>query len=117
MKLTRFLMKLNLESVQVELKNGTIVSGTILNVSPSMNISLKNVKMTVKDRDPQDLDFINIRGSNVRLVILPDSLNLDTLLVDDTQKLKNKKPESKGISKPRRGGNAPRGGRRNNRGF
>lgn len=89
MKLTRFLMKLSLESVQVELKNGTVISGSILNVSPLMNISLKNVKMTIKDRDPQVLDYLNIRGSNIRMIILPDSLNLDTLLIDEVPKPKS----------------------------
>lgn len=114
MKLTRFLTKLQLETVQVELKNGTIISGTILNVSPSMNISLKNVKMTLKDRDPQELDFINVRGNNIRLVILPDSLNLDTLLVDETPKIKKGRAKvAKPGLKDRRGGKGgpARGGR------
>lgn len=36
------------------------------------------------------LDTINIREPNIRYYILPDSLPLDTLLVDDAPKPKNK---------------------------
>ncbi|KAH3672197.1 hypothetical protein WICMUC_004426 [Wickerhamomyces mucosus] len=82
MKLVRFLMKLGNEIVQIELKNGTIVQGTIVTVTPTMNITLKKVKMTIKHRDPIQVDFINIRGNNIRNVILPDSINLDLLLQD-----------------------------------
>ncbi|KAK9239057.1 hypothetical protein V1525DRAFT_424878 [Lipomyces kononenkoae] len=102
-------MKLTSETVQIELKNGTIVSGTIVSVAPTMNTTLKTVKMTIKDRDPISLDYINIRGNNIRYFILPDSLPLDTLLVDDAPKPKNKKRGEPG-SKAR--GGAPRGGAR-----
>ncbi|KAJ5316756.1 hypothetical protein N7508_001264 [Penicillium antarcticum] len=85
-----FLMKCANETVTVELKNGTILHGTIMSVSPQMNTSLRTVKMTPKDRDPISLDTINIRGSTIRYYILPDSLPLDTLLVDDAPKPKNK---------------------------
>jgi small nuclear ribonucleoprotein D1 len=62
----------------------------------SMNTHLKTVKMTVKNRDPISLDTLSIRGNNVRCVILPDSLPLDTLLIDDAPKAKNnKKKEGK----------------------
>ena len=118
MKLTRFLMKLSLESVQIEFKNGKIISGSVLNVSPLMNVFLKNVKMTIKDRDPQELDFINVRGSNIRLIILPDSLNLDTLLIDETPKMKNfKKKAPAGITRGGSRNMSGRGGRRGGRGF
>ncbi|CDS14301.1 Putative Small nuclear ribonucleoprotein D1 [Lichtheimia ramosa] len=93
MKLVRFLMKLNNETVSVELKNGTVVHGTITGVDMSMNTHLKTVKMTVKNRDPTSLDSLSIRGNNIRCVILPDSLPLDTLLIDDTPKAKAKKKE------------------------
>ncbi|CAG8437213.1 9366_t:CDS:2 [Funneliformis caledonium] len=93
MKLVRFLMKLNNETVTIELKNGTIVHGTITGVDMSMNTHLKTVKMTVKNKDPVNLDSLSIRGNNIRYYILPDSLPLDTLLVDDTPKAKAKKKE------------------------
>lgn len=95
----RFLMKLNNETVSIELKNGTVVHGTITGVDMSMNTHLKTVKMTVKNKDPVSLDSLSVRGNNVRCIILPDSLPLDTLLIDDTPKSKKKKTEgNKGIS-------------------
>ncbi|PSN52931.1 putative small nuclear ribonucleoprotein Sm D1 [Blattella germanica] len=83
MKLVRFLMKLSHETVTIELKNGTQVHGTIT-----------AVKMTIKNRDPQQLETLSIRGNNIRYYILPDSLPLETLLIDDTPKAKAKKKEA-----------------------
>lgn len=77
-------MKLNHEVVQIELKNGTVIQGTIVIVTPTMNITLKKVKMTIKYRDLIEVDFINIRGNNIRNVVLPESINLDLLLQDTT---------------------------------
>ena len=88
-------MKLNNETVSVELKNGTVVHGTITGVDMSMNTHLKTVKMTVKNKDPVSLDTLSVRGNNIRCVILPDSLPLDTLLIDDSPKSKKKKDEGK----------------------
>lgn len=53
-----------------------------------MNMHLRNVKMTLKDKSPVSMETLSIRGNNVRYIILPDSLNLDTLLVDDTPRVK-----------------------------
>ena len=65
-------------------------------VDNGMNTHLKAVKMTLKGRNAVQLDTLSIRGNNIRYYILPDSLNLDTLLVDDTPKaLLNKKPDGK----------------------
>ena len=56
------------------------------------------------------LDQVNIRGSEIRYIILPDSLPLDTLLIDDAPKPKNK--ARKETDRGGRGGGAPmRGGR------
>ena len=83
-------MKCANETVTVELKNGTIVHGTITSVSPQMNTALRAVKMTPRGRDPVALDAINVRGSTIRYFILPDSLPLDRLLIDDAPKPTNK---------------------------
>ncbi|CAO3588126.1 unnamed protein product [Absidia cylindrospora] len=109
-------MKLNNESVSVELKNGTIVHGTITGVDMSMNTHLKTVKMTVKNRDPVSLDTLSIRGNNVRCVILPDSLPLDTLLIDDTPKTKTTKKKEDTSAGRGRGRGMVRGRGRGGRG-
>ena len=59
-----------------------------------MNTHLKSVKMTLKNRDPVQVDALSIRGNNIRYYILPDSIPLDTLLVDDAPRAKAKKRES-----------------------
>ncbi|KAJ5129666.1 Sm-like ribonucleoprotein [Penicillium bovifimosum] len=93
---------------------GTVLHGTIVSVSPQMNTALRAVKMTPKGRDPISLDTINVRGSTIRNLILPDSLPLDTLLVDDTPKPKNKarkEADRGGRGGGRGGGPRGRGGR------
>lgn len=48
-----------------------------------MNTFLQNVKMTVKDKNPINLDQLTLRGSSIRYVILPEHLQLDALLVEE----------------------------------
>lgn len=61
-------------------------------VDVSMNTHLKTVKMTLKGKNPVTMDHLSLRGNNIRYYILPDSLNLETLLVEDTPRVKPKKP-------------------------
>ena len=105
MKLVRFLMKLANETVIIELKNGTVVQGTVMGVDIAMNTHLKGVKLTVKSRNPVSMDHLTLRGNTIRYFILPDSLPLDTLLIDDT-------PRMKASSKDARSMVASRGGRK-----
>lgn len=115
-------MKLSHETVTIELKNGTQVHGTITGVDVAMNTHLKAVKMTIKNRDPVQLDSLSIRGNNIRYYILPDSLPLETLLIDDAPKTRAKKREAnrggqRGRGRGTRGGRGgPRGGRGGPRG-
>lgn len=84
-----------------------------------MNTALRAVKMTVKGQDPISLDTMNIRGSTIRYFILPDSLPLDTLLIDDAPKPKNKARKEvadRGRAVRGRGGGRGRGGRGGGRG-
>ncbi|KAJ7083228.1 hypothetical protein B0H17DRAFT_1051817 [Mycena rosella] len=126
MKLVRFLMKLNNETVTIELKNGSVVHGTITGVDMQMNTHLKTVKITARNRDPASLDALSIRGNNIRYFVLPDALPLDTLLVDDAPKPKGRKKElegargrgrGRGVGDRGRGRGGPRGGRGRGRGF
>ncbi len=56
-----------------------------------MNTHLKSVKITQKGKNPTTLESISVRGNNIRYYLLPDTLNLDTLLVDDTPRSRAKK--------------------------
>merc|ERR1711973_654329 len=73
-------------TVTIEMKNGTQVHGTITGVDVAMNTHLKTVKMTIKNRDPVTLDSLSIRGSNIRYYILPETLPLENLLIDEGPK-------------------------------
>lgn len=84
-----------------------------------MNTYLRNVKCTIKGKNPVSQDFLSIRGNNIRCYILPDSLNLDTLLVDDTPKHarsrimpKEDKKRARGKGAKGRGGGAQKKARR-----
>jgi small nuclear ribonucleoprotein D1 len=80
-----------------------------------MNTHLKTVKLTMRNREPVSLDTLSIRGNNVRYWILPDSLPLDMLLVDDAPKVKGKRKPREEKARGGRGGGM-RGGRGGPRG-
>jgi small nuclear ribonucleoprotein D1 len=68
----------------------------------SMNTHLKTVRLTMRNRGPVPLDSLSIRGNTIRYYILPDSIPVDTLLIDDAPKAKKKK-EGEGAARGARG--------------
>lgn len=69
-------------------------------VDMAMNTHLKAVKLMPKGKNPVNVDQLSVRGNNIRYYILPDSLNLDTLLVDID------KPKQRPTRPPRAGGSS-----------
>ena len=115
MKLVKFLQKLNREQVTIELKNGTVISGTVVGVDATMNAHLKKAKMTVRGKNPVSYATLSVRGSTVRAWLLPDGLNLDALLVEDAPKnVQKATPVGPGAGRGR--GRGRGGGMRGSRG-
>eukprot|EP00523_Entomoneis_sp_CCMP467_P018158 CAMPEP_0168820940 /NCGR_PEP_ID=MMETSP0726-20121227/9129_1 /TAXON_ID=265536 /ORGANISM="Amphiprora sp., Strain CCMP467" /LENGTH=137 /DNA_ID=CAMNT_0008873509 /DNA_START=166 /DNA_END=580 /DNA_ORIENTATION=+ len=100
MKLVKFLQKLNREQVTIECKNGTVIQGTVVGVDSTMNCHLKKARHTEqfnfssfslfypisRGKNPVSHATLSVRGSTIRSWILPEALNLDSMLVDDTPK-------------------------------
>lgn len=104
------------QPVTVELKNGHSVNGQLLACSPTMNLLMKNVKLMQPFQEPQLMQFLSIRGNQVRQIILPEDLNLESILASSATRIKGAGagPGAKADSGPRRGGSsfkrgAPRG--------
>lgn len=57
-----------------------------------MNTHLSGVKLILKGKNPVALDHLTVRGNNIRYYIIPDSVTLDTMLVDKKLRGKSKKP-------------------------
>jgi small nuclear ribonucleoprotein D1 len=47
--------------------------------------------MTIKGKNPVSLENFSIRGNNIRYYVLPESLPIDTLLVDEGPKVHKQK--------------------------
>jgi small nuclear ribonucleoprotein D3 len=60
--------------VSIELKTGEIFRGTLLESEDNMNCQLANIAYTGRDGRQAELEHAFIRGSKVRLMILPDML-------------------------------------------
>lgn len=60
--------------VTIELKTGCVYRGTLLEAEDSLNCQLRNVNATARDGSVTEIEQIYIRGSHVRLVIVPDML-------------------------------------------
>jgi small nuclear ribonucleoprotein D3 len=60
--------------VTVELINGEVYRGLMVDAEDNMNCQLQNVTLTARDGKQSKLEHVYIRGSKIRLIILPDML-------------------------------------------
>ena len=60
--------------VTIELVNGELYRGLMVDAEDNMNCQLQNVTLTARDGRVSKLEYVYIRGSKVRFVILPDML-------------------------------------------
>ena len=60
--------------VTVELIDGSLYRGLLTDAEDSMNLQLSSVTQTSREGRMSKLEFVYIRGSKIRLIILPDML-------------------------------------------
>lgn len=60
--------------VTVELRTGEIYRGRLAHAEDNMNVSLKDATVTRRDGRTGKLEHVYLRGSHVRVVVLPDML-------------------------------------------
>lgn len=60
--------------VTVELSSGQTYRGKLLEIEDNMNVQLKDITVTNRDGKVSHLDQVFVRGSHVRLFIVPDML-------------------------------------------
>jgi small nuclear ribonucleoprotein D1 len=84
------------ETVTIELKDNTVIEGTVVGVDSAMNTHIRLVHIRRPNHPPERLENMTVRGASIRYVILPEVLNLGTLLEDDSpQKTRIRHGESR----------------------
>lgn len=61
-------------TVAVELRNGEVYRGLLTDAEDNMNCQLSAVTATAADGRVSKLEYVYLRGSQVRLMVLPDLL-------------------------------------------
>ena len=80
-QLVKFLQQLSGQTVEIELKNNSVVQGEVVAVDGNMNTHLKQVRMTTRGNITQ-LDQLTIRGATIRHYNLPGTVNANQLLAN-----------------------------------
>ena len=70
----KLLSEAETHNVTVELKGGEVYRGTLESTEPSMNCTLSNVTHTARDGKITKMEQVFLRGSAVRLFVVPDIL-------------------------------------------
>jgi small nuclear ribonucleoprotein D3 len=72
--------------VTVEMKSGEVYRGKLVGAEDSMNIKLANIMFTARNGQTTELEHAFIRGSKLRLVVLPDILKNAPMFKRDPSK-------------------------------
>ena len=72
--------------VSLELKNGNVYRGKLIDAEDSMNLQLKDIACTARNGQVSHLDQVYVRGSQIRFVIVPDMLRNAPLFKRMTEK-------------------------------
>eukprot|EP01038_Epipyxis_sp_PR26KG_P003989 gene3989-5713_t len=92
--------------VTVELKNGEIYRGLLVEAEDTMNCQIKEVTMTARDGRIIRLDNVFLRGGQIKFIVLPELLKSAPIL-KKIQTLKAKSAVADGgNSKPSRSGSS-----------
>uniref|UniRef100_A0A7S2S181 Small nuclear ribonucleoprotein Sm D3 n=1 Tax=Rhizochromulina marina TaxID=1034831 RepID=A0A7S2S181_9STRA len=89
-------------TISVELRNGEIYRGTLKEAEDTMNCFLENVTMTARDGRVSKLEQVYIRGSQVKLIILPEVLKHSPAF-NKVQTMKKKNDEKEAAKRPFKG--------------
>ncbi|RLN82055.1 hypothetical protein BBJ28_00018115, partial [Nothophytophthora sp. Chile5] len=98
-------------TVTIELKNGEVYRGHLTESEDSMNCQLSDVVLTQRDGQKSKLELVYVRGSQIKLIILPDILKNSPLLSKVQAISKKAEDQKKKKSGGARKGGAKRGGR------
>ncbi|KAF2078550.1 hypothetical protein CYY_000174 [Polysphondylium violaceum] len=60
--------------ITIELKNGELYRGTLIESEDNMNCKMKNIMVTARDGRVSNMEYCYVRGSKIRFFILPDIL-------------------------------------------
>ncbi|MES1903063.1 MAG: hypothetical protein MHPSP_002460 [Paramarteilia canceri] len=87
------LMKCIGETISVELKDKSLVKGTLAGADVSMNLHLRMCEAIDSLGEVSKENYQSVRGNSISMVILPDKINMVSLICSYTDK-QRKKQES-----------------------
>lgn len=76
--------------VSVELNTGQLYRGKLSEIEDNMNLQMKEVIMTAKNGQTTAMEYVFIRGSTVKFIVLPDNLRHAPVLKNFGQEKKGK---------------------------
>ena len=90
--------------ITVELKNGEVYRGKLVEAEDTMNCQLKGVVMTARDGRTTKLEEVYLRGGNVKFIVLPDILKNAPILKGPAAMKRKEIESTEGKSRGRGGG-------------